>query len=251
MKKLTKKEEMYVNILNVRNEYYNLISANDKVVDVANLLENTYRIEDYARKRKMCELEKELEIAKKALEQAREAAARDAWFESEEGKTWKEAKLSERKAAYDEHYALEEAEREYTRKVVRELLGGEFDVTCFSLGSRFEVGLVEKVLDNGTPCAYFGHEFTVYFGKDEKYMGNGNWERTFRWELNYGTMGAFDLINDEKHVKYLVAMAKFASSDVVNNDLREHLKKSTERNMEISKRIYELDDELKNPKIAD
>ena len=191
---------------------------------------------------KACELEFKIEAVRRQLAAKAEREAKEAWFETPEGKAWKESNEKAQKENWDAQVVLRRAAHEYTRIMVRSILGDEFDVTRFGSGS-FEVGLVKEYLENGTPVAHFGHEFTVGFEND--------WlTEDFRWEMNYGCMGSFKLGKDENRTKFLVGLATFASSPIVSGCFKEKMKEFANEYDKLRKEGYRLEEEAKNLKIA-
>ena len=87
----------------------------------------------------------------------------------------------------------------------------------------------------------FGHEFEITWDKED--FGRGE------LQMNYGTLGSFDLENGEGRLKYLRGMAEFADNKGWINKLKERFVDANAKLMEINRNIDEVDDKLKNPKI--
>ena len=87
----------------------------------------------------------------------------------------------------------------------------------------------------------FGHEFEITWDKED--FGRGE------LQMNYGTLGSFDLENGEGRLKYLRGMAEFADNKGWINKLKERFVDANAKIMEINRNIDEVDDKLKNPKI--
>ena len=93
---------------------------------------------------------------------------------------------------------------ELVNTFIKEWLGEEWGCGKVSSTS-LQIGIVEKVSEQGWNCFYFGHSFDLYFG----YFNED------RFEMNYGCMGAFKLLNDETgnlRAKYLLGMGMFATN---------------------------------------
>lgn len=234
--KMTKKEEMYVRILNVKNDIKQVEGKANEMINVSEYM-GTAAFYNYISKRKLYELEKELEIAKQALVDAQKKVARDAWLLSEEGKAYTEQNEAEKKAVWEQILALRSETHQMLAEFVRNLLGEEFGVTRFS-ESNFQIGLIEKYDEDGEPRALFGHEFEVYFGYD-RFFTNPK----FKFELNYGTMGSFDLGADVNRPKYLAALAKFAGSTQVNVTLKKALQEFSDKVDALRDKRYNLEKE--------
>lgn len=190
---------------------------------------------------KMVELEEKIEAVHRALEEKAAREAKEAWFETPEGKAWKESNERARKENWDAQKELRKQAYEYARNQVRSLLGDDFDITRFCFGN-FEVGLVKEYREDGRPEAHFGHEFEVHFEND--WFAKG-----FTWELNYGCLGSFNLGQDENRAKYLMGLAKFANSSVVNGGFKEKMKEFTEKYDKLRREGYRLEEEEKKLKI--
>lgn len=87
----------------------------------------------------------------------------------------------------------------------------------------------------------FGHEFEITWDKED--FGRGE------LQMNYGTLGSFDLENGEGRLKYLRGMAEFADNKGWINKLKERFVDANAKLMEINRNIDEVDDKLKNPEI--
>ncbi len=196
-----------------------------------------YLIKEY----KVIELEEKIEAVHRALEEKAAREAKEAWFETPEGKAWKESNERARKENWDAQLELRKQAYEYARNQVRSLLGNDFDITRFGFGC-FEVGLVKEYREDGTPKAHFGHEFEVYFGND--WFAKG-----FRWELNYGCLGSFKLGQDMNRAKFLMGLATFVNSSVINGGFKEKMKEYTDKNDALRKEGYRLEKEEKELKI--
>lgn len=191
---------------------------------------------------KVVDLEEKIQAVRRSIELKAEREAKEAWFETPEGKTWKEANEKARKENWDAQVALRQQAYEYARTQVRSLLGNDFDVTRFSFGC-FEVGLVKEYREDGTGVAHFGHDFTVYFEND--------WfSKKFKWELNYGCMGSFELGQNMNRAKFLMGLATFANSSVISGGFKEKMKEFTDKYDELKKEGYRLEKEEKELKVA-
>ena len=229
---MTKKEKLYLEILEVRNQVYVLQGEQDKCIENLEKYSECYPFQSYARVRKVADLEKELAIAKQALKDAQNKARQEAYFETEEGKAFKkdvETKIENNRKA---EKALREEAHATLNKFVQDLLGKDFAVTRFCW-DYFEVALIKEYAEDGTPIGLFGHEFSVH------YYSN-------KWELNYGTMGAFDMCEDKTRARYLQGLATFANSERVKDVLKGIAQSLKKVYLTLCEEMRGLQEELKN-----
>ena len=236
---MTTKERLYKELISVKNEINTVKGESEKNINLDEYV-NSWEFQRIASTRKVFELENQLEGAKKEIERAKKEVARQAWFETEEGKAFKEANDKARKENWEAQVALRKEAEDYARSQVRAILGNDFDITSFGFGC-FEVVLVKEYREDGTPVGHFGHEFNVYFEND--------WfKKGFKWELNYGCLGSFELGQDVNRTKFLTGLATFAGSSVVSGGFKEKMKEYTDKNDALRMEGYRLQEEAKNPK---
>ena len=122
---------------------------------------------------------------------------------------------------------------------IKEWLGEEWGCKP-GWGTNMEIGIVEEVKD-GHAWFVFGHSFSVYydtpiFHKDKR-----------KFQMNYGTMGSFDIFDNPIRTKYVIGMGEFLR----NTENLEILKSSLYNYVEELERIEDTLDkigcELKNP----
>ena len=103
-----------------------------------------------------------------------------------------------------------------------------------------EIGIVEEI-KNGHAWFVFGHAFSVYY--DTPIFRND--KRKF--QMNYGTMGSFDIFDNPIRTKYIIGMGEFLK----NTENLEILKDSLYNYVDELERIEDVLDkitcELKNP----
>jgi len=235
---MTKKEKL-------ANEYVELKKQFDGTEFKADIKEHqTWWL---TREFKCEQLETKIKAVQTAIADKAKREAREAWFATEEGNAWKTEREAQLEQLRKQYVEIRNSAFQYTRTVVKNLLGEGFDVTRFSEGN-MEIGLVESYREDGTANGLFGHEFTVSFGKGWDYTKDGV-KYKYEWEMNYGTMGSFDMVNDSNRVIYLVGMAKFASDTVVIPALREYLHGVVKSMDALQEATYKIKEELKNPAI--
>ena len=178
--------------------------------------------------------------ANKKLERVKREKQIADFYLTEEGKLYKMTREAAQLQIYEEQKALHDSYERKVKEMVRNLLGDVFDVN-FS-HSRLEIGLVERYRHD-MAVFKFGHDWDIYFGKE--YFNAG-----FRFEMNYGTLGSFKLVYDLDRTTYLAGLAKFASSVDFLEELKAELKAFTTRYDELRSMDYDIDKELKDPKVA-
>ena len=123
------------------------------------------------------------------------------------------------------------------RQMIQEHIGKDFDIRFG--GSKVEIGLVEKYVDD-LPCFYFGRSWDLYYGY--------SWfTRTFRFEMNHGTSGSFNLIEDAIRTRFVEGMGIFASSIEFLKGLRDTLQRYDSEVRERQQRLRTIREELENP----
>lgn len=120
---------------------------------------------------------------------------------------------------------LERKTEEKIKEMFNSVLGDDFLVKFKSGYSfyRIEIGLKK---DNTN--VKFGHDFTISYTDNYK-MDKGKFISNYELEMNYGTMGAYNMIDDLDRIKYIVAIGKVAG----NKQLIDNLKKTLDEHMEI------------------
>lgn len=151
------------------------------------------------------ELKRNIEYANRAYEMEVERLRIENYYNTEEGKERKatlEKKMKDLEDAINK-YVVDEHKR--LNAFIKEWLGEDWGCN-FCGGIMMTIGIVEKIVGEDCNSFIFGHSFDLYFEN--------------RFEMNYGTMGCFDVFKSEKRVQFLVGMAKFAE----NKDKLECLK---------------------------
>lgn len=239
---MTQKEKLYFEYLTIKNSIYAVKGETDKQINLDEFCKKG-RFWKEAKDSTVADLQRDIENAKRSLEQYKRDKKRDEWFATPEGAQWKQDKEAEIKHLYEQEQHLMDSALQYTSKVIQQLLGEQFDVTSF--GSRcMTIGLVKEYAEDGRAKALFGHTFEVNFERD--YFG----DEKHRWELNYGTMGSFNLNEDNNtRTQYLVGLAKFASDKTTVPALRDYLHGYTDSLHTLSSACYDAQVELKNPSV--
>lgn len=234
---MTQKEKLYFEYLTIQNSIYAVTGNEDKQINLDEFCK-TGRFCVEARNSKVFELQQDIENAKRSLERHKYEARRDAWFATEEGSRYKQDAETRINVLRERMQAAYKTAFEYTRNEVRKLLGAHVDVINFS-NTSMVIGIVKKYDEDGNADAHFGHTFEVYFGKDMF--------KPYRWELDYGTMGGFNLDEDVLRTQFLVALSTFAANKNAVPALRDYLHQFAAQQADMSRQLYKLSDTLHNP----
>ena len=234
---MTQKEKLYFEYLKFQNSIY---AVKGETVKQINLDEfsKTGRFMVEARNSKVYELQESIKYAKQQLERYEQEAKRDAWFETAEGMQFKQDMETRIEALKERMRAAYFVAFEHTRDEVRKLLGAHVDVINFGVGC-MTIGIVKSYDKDGNAEELFGHTFEVRFGRDVF--------KSLRWELNYGTLGGFDLDTDITRTQHLVALSTFAANKTVVPALRDYLHAFVQQHYEMREQLDKLERELNNP----
>ena len=157
------------------------------------------------------------------------------YFSTEEGKTEKERLTKEYEVLQNERIEMFKNANKKLDIFIKDFLGNEWGVRYDKYSTEF--GIVKDVND-GFVNFVFGHSFTIYhdtmFDK--------------RFEMNYGCLGPFDLLNDEVlRPKYLMGMATFANDKDRLVRLRLYLKSVAEDIKGVEERMVKVSNKLNHP----
>lgn len=237
---MTQKEKLYFEYLEIQNSIYAVKGETDKQINLDEFSKKG-RFMAVARNSVVYDLQKSIKYAKQQLERYQFEAERDAWFKTAEGAQWKQDKEAQMQSIREQEMELLERARQYASVTVQQVIGAHFDVTSFGESS-MTIGLVKEYKD-GKPVALFGHTFEVFFERDY-------FKKELRWELNYPTMGGFDL-NEENNTRtqYLVGLAKFASNKTLVPSLRDFLHGFGKSMSTLFLAYCDAERELKNPSV--
>ena len=157
------------------------------------------------------------------------------YFSTEEGKAEKERLTKEYEVLQNERIEMFKNANKKLDIFIKDFLGNEWGVRYDKYSTEF--GIVKDVND-GFVNFVFGHSFTIYhdtmFDK--------------RFEMNYGCLGPFDLLNDEVlRPKYLMGMATFANDKDRLVRLRLYLKSVAEDIKGVEERMVKVSNKLNHP----
>lgn len=224
------------------NEYIEL----KKEFDGSDFKENIteHQIWWLVREFKVNQLETKIESVKRAINEKNLRLKREAYYATPEGKSYKEmieTKIKENREEYENVH--NNFQNWITDEVNKMLPGGWAAVVSFGYKSgNVEIGLLNRDPERKF-LMQFGHEFTIYF--DGYNYGN----KSPRFELNYGTLGAFDLFNDETRPLYLNGLAKISNDKEWLQLLMAKFIENIQKANLLSKELDELNKNLENPEI--
>lgn len=240
---MTKKESFYYELMKVQNEVS--MMQHGRPFKAMNLEEyiTTPAFRRKADQLTMKKLEEEMTVWQNMLATEKSKQAVKDWLLTDDGKAYIQEREDKMKSIRNACHSILDGAREWVSKQIKALLGEQWDVTSFCDGS-MEISIVESYTEDGRPLGLFGHGFNVYFRrswKDDKY----------EWEMNFGTMGSFNLNEDNStRIQHLAGMAKFASDTETVPALRDYLHQMAEQLRKMDKQYWQLEKEVKEPKVA-
>lgn len=189
-------------------------------------------------------LEEKIEAVKSCIDAKEHRLKVEEYYKTEEGLKIKK-NIEERKAfLIDIRKKIIKSVENDVQKYLDENIG---DGWTNKVTNNFNYIYVDFGLKPVTPkyikdnCTFeFGHEFNISYDHD---YGKD------RYEMNYGTLGPFDLDNNSIRPKYLLGMGKICSDKKFITELKNRLINVNSRIMEIRTEIDNLDNTLKNPKL--
>lgn len=210
-KKITTPEPSIDDIYDMSHEY-SIINLKDKINAVKSALKNQ---------------EKRINIEK--------------YFLTEEGKKFKEENETKRNELENIFNSVSKSYAEKVENIINKFLGGNFISTFYFVynSCRGEIGIKNNEKDRPGFKFKFGHSFNVsydnHFGKD------------YKFEMNYGTLGSFDIINDNDRAEYLLGMGKFVSSKSLHDILLNIMIEGIDKLKSLNNELDNIDNKLKNP----
>ncbi len=234
---MTKKEKLATEYINLKREF----DGNDFK---ENITEN--QIWYLTREFKIVHLETKIEAIKRAIKEKELRLKREAYFATPEGQTYKK-EIEDRLETYRRELKdINNSFENWIIKKVNEMAPGNWTAKL-SIGSygssHVEIGLVNRDPERNFTMQ-FGHEFTIYF--DDYNFG----KKAPKFELNYGTLGSFDLFNDETRPLYLNGLATISNNKEFLQLLMAKFIENCNNVKKISKQMDELERKLNNPVIA-
>ena len=169
----------------------------------------------YSKKFKVYELKEMVDNMRIKLERQAKETAVENYFNTEEGAKVKSELNVELEAIKEEVTALKESTNEDIKKLIISTLGDKF-TSILHVGYKncyIEIGIKED-----ETSLKFGHTFEVRYDDNAKYV-NGRWISQYELEMNYPTLGSFNLMEDEDRVAYIFGMGSFANNKKLHEQL--------------------------------
>ena len=192
---------------------------------------------------KVMDLEYKISAVESSLRRQAVRIERENYFATEEGKLAKENAENEKVNLWTQHKNLIIELENWLNKELHYLFGDNWKCK-FNIGYKSihgEIGVKNRDPEREYFDFEFGHSFDIYFDLDN--FGKSS----PRFEMNYGTLGSFDLFEDTYRSEYLEGQGKFANNKKLLKDLFDKMMDIEKRNEVIENKINEIDEFLKNP----
>lgn len=180
---------------------------------------------------------------KRAIKEKEFRLKKEAYFATPEGSKYKKEIEDCIKIHWAELKQIHDSFENWIIQRINEMVPGNWTAQL-GLGSNMsgnvEIGLVNRDPERNLPIQ-FGHEFTIRL--DSWNFG----QKTPRFELNYGTLGAFDLFNDEMRPLYLNGLATISANKEFLQVLMNKFIENCNDTKNISEQIDILNRKLDNP----
>lgn len=224
------------------NEYINLRKEFDGDEFKPSLTDNQvwYLVREF----KVWQLESKIEAIQRAIKEKELRLKKEAYYATPEGQAYKENIEVQLEKYHNDYKKLRDEFESWIISEVNRMCPGGWGARL-SLGymsGNVEIGLLNRDPERNFELQ-FGHEFTIYF--DSYAFG----KKSPRFELNYGTLGSFDLFNDETRPLYLNGLATISNNKEWLQLLMAKFIENTQKATELSKLGDELHDKLKYPEI--
>jgi hypothetical protein len=238
---MTQKEKLYKEYVIAKNKLNALYGK--KLIGGDNIEEyfNSYDFSNRASHHTKDEIRNMIDYAKRCYESEVEKLRVENYFSTEEGKEEKEKLTKQIEDGLNERRELILSTTKRIDSFIKEWLGNDWG--CGLVGnSGIEIGMVEYVAENKANHFYFGHTFTLYYN---------DYFQKDRFEMNYGCMGSFGLLNGSKEsdlrCQYLLGMGKFSTDKEKLTELKNILVSFCKKEYEYSQTLDALRHNLKHP----
>ena len=234
---MTRKESLLVEIYNLRNQISEI--KGNKIVNIEEFSQ-TRKFRDEAAEWKEFELKLRIEELKKNLVkvqiEAKQQAAADAFYATEEGQAFKRECEEKRILLGNEYDGAESATLELIENRLQASLGKQWRA------NRLSTSYVELAVVDAENKPIFGQSVSIHFEKSR--WGDGQQ----RFEINLGTCGSHDLLPADR----TRSMAEFYIGKLhANIELLESIRNTlfdyADKIANIQKEVRELDELVKNP----
>ena len=214
-----------------------------RIFDGPSFNEHIYNPENIARKFTVADLETKIDSVKSAIVQKQHKEKIEHFYTTPEGIQFKAEREAMRNSFIEQNKEIvktftnwlnDEIQSEYGNKWISDIRAGSYD---------FDIEIGIRNCDSSRPVSKFefGLSFTIRF--DSYNFGKG----TPKFEMNYGTLGSFDILNDKNRKMYLYGMGCMSSDKMFLQTLLKkcnEYQKTIKANME---QIYALDEIIADP----
>ena len=235
---MTRKENLLIEIYNLRNQISEI--KGNKIVNIEEFSQ-TRKFRDEAAEWKEFELKLRIEELKKNLVkvqiEAKQQAAADAFYATEEGQAFKRECEEKRILLGNEYDSTESATLELIESHIQAALGKQWRA------DRLSTSYVELAVVDAENKPIFGQSVSIYYEKK-------CWLGGERFQINVGTCGSHDLLPEERGytmADFYIGIGKLHANTELLEGIRNTLFGYTEKIANIQKEVRELDELVKNP----
>lgn len=227
------------------------VNEGDNALTIFPAVPTEEEINSFSRAFKVIDLQDKIEAVKNAIEKQAEKIKIKEYFETEEGRKFKndiETKISNLREIYK---SVENSYIEKISNLIGNFLGDKFTSVMYfdSDSCHIEIGLKNTDNDRKGFTFEFGHSFNVYYGKRVSYnKETKKWEHEYALKMNYGTLGEFDVMKDLNRIYYLEGLGKFVADYNIKFSIQTFIKGAISELSKIKLDVEKYDNMLKNPK---
>ena len=202
--------------------------------------------ENTAKSKTISEWEYDIQTLCYCLEREKREKEIADYFATEEGKLRKELLEERKESLLGERMRVVKKASVALENEIKRFLGDNWGIAYFNTRN-VEIGLVEKLWDDGSSKLQFANNFSIYYDFDSRFAKTAF--ETARFEMNYGTCGSFNLFGegDANRREFLRGMGKFASDVDELTEIKKLIYHWSLVIAEIEKVIDEVNAELSNP----
>ena len=192
---------------------------------------------------KIMDLEYKIDSVKMILKNQAIRIERENYFATDEGKLAKENAETERRNLWEEHKKLIKEFEEWINNEIRYLFGDNWLCRANTgyRSVRISIGMKNTNPEKNAGEFEFGHAFEVTYDQDPLFKPG------VRFEMNYSTLGSFDLFENTYRSEYLEGQGRFANNKKLLKEIFDKSEVLANRDVEIEKKRNDIDNWLKNP----
>lgn len=241
-RKFTKKETLLLEAYRLENEYCSL-NSEPAEHDIDSMLEFD-RFYGESRHYTVYELEERIKSAKRSIEKLLKAQEIDAYFQTAEGKAEKEELEAGIELKKQELKDCETYYEDVLKTWIADFLGSHWTL-YYLWNSRVEFTIKQEGEEDKR---VFGSMIEVSFDEQGRFK-DGKWIKTEKFELNVGSMGAFDIqaTSTDSRARFYIDLGKFLANAEKTAELRKMLFEFRSTIEAIRTELNQLNDRLENP----